>query len=99
MYELKQHKPWFDEERLGSLDRRKQIKMQCLQDLNQNYANNLNNIRREARALKKRRKYLIAKIDCLEDKKISETSIGASVILRWVTSLKLLQYRMRRVIW
>jgi hypothetical protein len=28
MQEMKQHKPWFDEERLGILDRRKQAKMQ-----------------------------------------------------------------------
>jgi len=31
-YEVKQHKPWFDEEYLGFLDRRKQAKMQWLQD-------------------------------------------------------------------
>jgi len=28
LYELKQHKPWFDEERLGFLDQRKQAKIQ-----------------------------------------------------------------------
>jgi hypothetical protein len=27
-YDLKQHKPWFDEECLGFLDQRKQVKMQ-----------------------------------------------------------------------
>jgi len=29
---LKQHKPWFDEECLGFLDQRKQAKMQWVQD-------------------------------------------------------------------
>ena len=33
MHEMKQHKPWFDEECLGILDQRKQAKMQCIQDL------------------------------------------------------------------
>jgi hypothetical protein len=32
LYEVKQHKPWFDEEWLGFLDQRKQAKMQWLQD-------------------------------------------------------------------
>jgi len=32
LYELKQHKPWFDEKCLGFLDQRKQAKMQWLQD-------------------------------------------------------------------
>jgi len=35
LYELKQHKPWFDEECLGFLDQRKRVKMQWLQDPNQ----------------------------------------------------------------
>jgi hypothetical protein len=30
-HELKQHKPWFDEERLGILDQRKQAKIQWIQ--------------------------------------------------------------------
>jgi len=29
LYELKKHKPWFDEECLGFLDQRKQAKIQC----------------------------------------------------------------------
>jgi len=29
LYELKQDKPWFDEECLGFLDQRKQAKIQC----------------------------------------------------------------------
>jgi len=34
LYELKQHKPWFDEEFLGFLDYWKQTKMQWVQDPN-----------------------------------------------------------------
>jgi hypothetical protein len=34
LHEMKQHKQWFDEECLGLLDRRKQAKMQWLQDPN-----------------------------------------------------------------
>jgi hypothetical protein len=32
LHELKQHKPWLDEECLGFLDQKKQAKMQWLQD-------------------------------------------------------------------
>ena len=35
LYELKQHKPWFDEECLGFLDQRKQAEMQWVQDPSQ----------------------------------------------------------------
>ena len=48
LYELKQHKPWFDEEFLRFLDRRKQAKMQWLHDPNQSNVDNLNNVRRLA---------------------------------------------------
>ena len=47
-YELKQHKPWFEEEHLGFLDQRKQAKMQWVQDPNQSNVDNLNNVTREA---------------------------------------------------
>jgi hypothetical protein len=33
LHELKQHKPWFDEESLGFLDQRKQVYMQWVQNL------------------------------------------------------------------
>jgi hypothetical protein len=46
LYELKQHKPSFDEECLCSLEKRKQAKMQLLQDPNQNNVDNLNNVKR-----------------------------------------------------
>jgi len=35
LHELKQNKPWFDEDCLGFLDQRKQAKMQWIQDPNQ----------------------------------------------------------------
>jgi hypothetical protein len=47
-YELKKHKPWFNEGCLKLLDQRKQAKLQWLQDPNQIYGDNLNNIRHEA---------------------------------------------------
>jgi dsDNA-specific endonuclease/ATPase MutS2 len=48
LHELKQQNPWFDEERLGFLDQRRQSKMQWLQDPSQSNENKLNNVRREA---------------------------------------------------
>ena len=48
MHEMKQHKPWFDEECLSILDQRKQAKMQWIQDPSQNNADKLNNVRRDA---------------------------------------------------
>jgi len=47
LHELKQHKPWFNEECLGFLDQRKQAKMQWLQDRSQINVDNLINVRRE----------------------------------------------------
>jgi len=48
MHEMKQYKPWFDEECLGILDQRKQAKMQWIQDPSQSNVDNLNNVRRDA---------------------------------------------------
>ena len=47
MHELKQHKPWFDEECLGFLDQRKRAKMQWVQDSSESNEDNLNTVRRE----------------------------------------------------
>jgi len=47
-HELKQHTPWFDEECLGLLDQRNQVKVQWVQDPSHSNVDNLNNIRREA---------------------------------------------------
>ena len=45
LFELKQHKPWFDEECLGFLDQRKQAKMQWVQDPSQSNVDNLKKVR------------------------------------------------------
>ena len=45
LHELKQHKPWFDEECLRFLDQSKEAKMQWLQDQSQRNVGNLNNVR------------------------------------------------------
>ena len=47
LHELKQNKPWFDEECLGFLDQRKRAKMQWMQDPSQSNVDILNNVRRE----------------------------------------------------
>jgi hypothetical protein len=47
-YELKQHKPWYDEGCSELLDQRKQAKLQWLQDPSEINGNNLNNLRCEA---------------------------------------------------
>jgi hypothetical protein len=63
------HKPWFDYECLRAfLDRRKQAKMQWMQDPSQSNAENLNKVRRDAsRHLRNKKKaYMKAKIEELE---------------------------------
>ena len=69
LHELKQHKPWFDEECLGFLDQRKRAKMQWVQDPSQSNVDNLNNVRREvSRHFRNKKKaYLKAKIEELEN--------------------------------
>jgi hypothetical protein len=46
--ELQHHKPWFDDECSKLIDRRKQSKLQWLQDLSQVNGDNMNNVKREA---------------------------------------------------
>jgi hypothetical protein len=60
LFEVKKHKPWFDEGYPKLLDQRKQAKLQWLQDPSEINGNNLNNVRREAsRYFKnKKREYL-----------------------------------------
>jgi len=73
LYELKQHKPWFDEECLGSLDQRNQTKMQWVQDPCQSSVHNLNYARRDdGRHFRNKKKAnLQTKIEELEtDRKI-----------------------------
>jgi len=68
LHELKQHKPWFDEECLGFLDQRKEAKMQWVQDPSQSNVDNLNNVRHEvSRHFREKKKaYLRARIEELE---------------------------------
>ena len=47
LHELKQNKPWFDEESLGFLDQRKRPKMQWMQDPSQSNVDILKNVRCE----------------------------------------------------
>jgi hypothetical protein len=47
-YQLKEHKPWFDEGRSKLLDHREEAKLQWLQDPSEINGDNLNKVRREA---------------------------------------------------
>jgi hypothetical protein len=68
MHGMKQHKPWLDEECLGTLDQRKQAKIQWIQDPSQKNVNTLNNLRRDASRhfRNKQKAYLKGKIVELE---------------------------------
>ena len=46
-HELKQNKPWFDEECLGFFDRGKRAKIQWIHDPSQSSVDNLSKVRRE----------------------------------------------------
>jgi len=48
LHEIKQRKPWFDEECSSFLDQRKQAKMHWLQDPNRRNVENLNRVRHKA---------------------------------------------------
>jgi hypothetical protein len=66
-YELKKHKPWFHKGCSELLDRRKQAKLQWLQDASEINGDNLNNVRHEASKYfnNKRREYLKNKSNML----------------------------------
>ena len=89
--EFKQNKTWFDEECLRFLDQRKRAQIQWIQDPSQSNVDNLNMVRREVRRhfRNKKKAHLRAKIEELETvrSKTLGTCIGASVTLRWGTSL------------
>jgi hypothetical protein len=91
---MKQHKPWFDEECLGTLDQRKQAKMQWIQNPSHRNVDNMNKVRREASRhfRNKKKAYLKAKIEELETvgSIILGTCIGALMTSRRGTSLELL---------
>jgi hypothetical protein len=81
--EAKHHKPWFDEEYSKLVDRRKEARLQWLQNPNVVNEDNLSNIRREASShfRNNKREYLREKINELEshskNKNIIETCTGA----------------------
>jgi hypothetical protein len=66
--EAKRHKPWFDEECLKLVDRKKQTKLQWLQDPSVGDEDNLSNVRRETSRHFRNKKidYLKVKINGLE---------------------------------
>jgi len=68
LHEVKQNKPWFDEEWLGFLEQSRRAKMQWMQDPSQSNVDILNNVRREfSRHFRGGKKaYLRAKIEELE---------------------------------
>jgi hypothetical protein len=76
-FELKKHKPWFDEGCSKLLDQRKQTKLLWLQGPSKINGDNLNNVRREASRhfRNKKREYLKDKINVLAtNNKIKNTS-------------------------
>ena len=63
LHELKQHKPWFDEECLGFLDQRRQAKMQWIQGPSQSNLDNPNHVRHDAsRHFRKKKRMIIRKL-------------------------------------
>jgi hypothetical protein len=90
-YEMKLHKPWFDEEYSELLEQRKQAKLQWFQNWTQTNGDNLNNVRYEISRIfrNKKREYLKEKINEVETykKKISEAYTEAYTNLRKVTNL------------
>jgi hypothetical protein len=90
LYELKQHKPWFDEECLSFLDQRKRAKMQWIQHPRHNIVDNLFNVRPEgSRHFRNKNKvYMKAKIEEFEaNSKIVRDFIAVLMVLRRVNSL------------
>jgi hypothetical protein len=59
-FELKKHKPYFDEGCSKLLDQRKRAKLQWIQDPSETNGDNLNNVRRETSSYfrNKKREYL-----------------------------------------
>jgi hypothetical protein len=66
-YELQQHKLWSDDDCSKLKDRRKQVKLQWLQNPSQVNENNIDNVRRETSSFQgQKREYLKNKINELE---------------------------------
>jgi hypothetical protein len=90
-HEGKQQKPWFDEEYSQFLDKRKQAKIQWLQNPNQSNGDNLNNVRHESSRhfRNKKKEYLKAtrnKLETNSKNKNIRDFIGVSMSLSRVTS-------------
>jgi hypothetical protein len=80
-YELKQHKPWFDEGCSELLNQRKQAKLQWLQDPSEINGDNLNNVRRETSRhfRNKKREYLKGKIN--------ELATNSKRMISWIKKI------------
>jgi hypothetical protein len=67
-HRVKRNKPWFADECSNLIDQRKQAKLQLLQNPNQIYGHDLQNLRRETSRIfrNKKREYLKGKINELE---------------------------------
>jgi hypothetical protein len=74
-FELKNHKPWFDEGCSKLLDQRKEAKLQWLQDPSEMNGNNLNNVRHVASRYfrNKKREYLKDKTNELATNRKNKT--------------------------
>jgi hypothetical protein len=85
--ESNSYKPWFDEECLKLVDRRKQAKLQLLQDPNIVHEDNFRNIKRDAsrRFRNKEREYLKGKITDIEFNSKNKT---ISDLFRGITEFK-----------
>ncbi|PNF13602.1 hypothetical protein B7P43_G17919 [Cryptotermes secundus] len=91
-YEMKKHKPWFHEGCSKLLDKRKQDKLQWLQDPRELNGDNLNNIRRETSRhfRSKKKEYLKGKTDelAMNSKNIRDLYRGINYFKRgsWPSS-------------
>jgi hypothetical protein len=92
-FELKKHKPWFDEGCSKILEQRKQAKLQWVQDQSEVNGDNLNNVGHEtiSHFRNKKREYLKDKINELamnSKNRNIETYTGEGMNLRWATNLE-----------
>jgi hypothetical protein len=85
--ESKSYKPWFNEECLKLVDRRKQTKLQWLQDPSVVEEDNLHNVRREASGhfRNKKREYLKDKITDIE---LNSKNKNIKELYRGITEFK-----------
>ena len=92
---MKQNKPWFDEECLGFLERRKRAKLLLIQDPRQCNVDIQNNVRREvSRHFRKKRRHIreikLRNLKLTVRSKTLGASIGASITLRRGTGLEVI---------